>query len=235
MNAQDVTAIIVAGGRGQRMHPNAGPKCLSEIHGRPLLWYLLEYLRSYEIPRAVICTGYLAEQVEDFVRDYKGMLLETVNSGLDVGIARRLHDARKHVNSRHVLICYGDVLADVDVDGLLHAHDRLGQEATITIWPYRSQYGLVEVDSELEMVTGFSEKPELPYWINIGFLVLQRVVLDLAGGMDMVKFLSVLVARGMRPFVHRGRCVTIDTVKDLGEAERFVEEVHGAQGSGNGS
>ncbi len=64
-------ALLLAAGEGTRLRPLTleVPKCLVEIGGKPLLSHWLDTLRaSGEFDRAIVNTHYLAEKVEDFIR-----------------------------------------------------------------------------------------------------------------------------------------------------------------------
>src|SRR4051794_32488540 len=116
----DLTAILLCGGKGERLRPftDALPKPLVPIKGHPLLYHLIRYLYANGIRRFVICTGYKAEAVEEFVREYgrPEWQIRCVNSG-DVSMTDRLLSARRFVTGP-ALICYGDTLANVDLNSL---------------------------------------------------------------------------------------------------------------------
>ena len=62
----DATAIILAAGRGSRLHPFTEncPKCLTELGGRSLIQNQIDTMRSVGIENIIILTGYLAEMLE---------------------------------------------------------------------------------------------------------------------------------------------------------------------------
>jgi NDP-sugar pyrophosphorylase family protein len=70
-------------------------------------------------------------------------------------------------------------------------------------------------------VTGFEEKPVLPHWINIGFLLCEPRFFDLLGpGGDLPDLLAELSEAGeLYAFAHNGRHVTINTEHDRLAAE----------------
>jgi glucose-1-phosphate cytidylyltransferase len=222
-----VTAILLCGGKGERLKPftEQFPKPLVPVHGKPLLLHLVNYLAAGGISRFVFCVGYKAELVQSFVRQScAGLDHVCVDSG-DVSMTDRLLDARAHAPGP-ALVCYGDTLANVNLAELRQAHDRKGGLATVTIYPMRSPFGLVEFDGG-QRVTRFSEKPMLPYWINIGFLLCARGAMDrLRRGVDMPEFLEGLRAENQL-FVHphRGTHVTINTEKDRAVAETELIEM----------
>ena len=66
-NLAATTAVVLAGGVGSRLRSVVGdrPKVLASIHNRPFLAYLLDALEAAGIGEVVLCTGYMAEQVEE--------------------------------------------------------------------------------------------------------------------------------------------------------------------------
>ena len=53
INKQDITAIILCGGQGQRLRPltNETPKPLIEIKNKPVIYYIIEHLKKYGIEK----------------------------------------------------------------------------------------------------------------------------------------------------------------------------------------
>jgi NDP-sugar pyrophosphorylase family protein len=223
----DVTAIVLCGGKGERLRPHTEhvPKPLLCIKGKPLLLHLLDYLSSYGISRFVLCVGYRAEMVEQFA-DGCGdprWRIDCVNSG-DASMAQRVLDARRHVHGR-AIICYGDTLANVNLEVLEREHAARSALASIAVYPFRSPFGIVRFDAS-HRVTELAEKPLLPYWINIGYLLCEPAALDrLAPPSDLVQFSASLAETG-RLYVHEhnGKHITVNTVQELRQAEDDVAE-----------
>jgi len=61
--------VILAGGLATRLRPITEkiPKALIEINGIPFIDYQLNYLKKQGITNVVLCTGYLAEQIVDYL------------------------------------------------------------------------------------------------------------------------------------------------------------------------
>ena len=219
----DVTAVLLCGGKGERLRPltESVPKVLTRLDGRPLLWHLMTALARGGIERFVVCVGYMAVDVERFVAEISepSWSVTCVDSGVDASITDRLADARSSVPGR-ALVCYGDTLANVDLPGLWKAHDERDALATVTIYPLHSPFGIVHFDSA-NRVTGFDEKPVLPHWINIGYLLCEPRVFDrIKPRSDLPELLADLVlARQLYTFVHTGKHMTINTEHDRRVAE----------------
>ncbi len=63
--------VLLSGGLATRIRPlsQSVPKAMIEIHGKPFIEYQLNLLKKQGIEHVVICTGYLGEQIEEFVGD----------------------------------------------------------------------------------------------------------------------------------------------------------------------
>lgn len=225
MNTTDLTAVILAGGKGERLRPftEHTPKPLVHLLGRPLLGHLIDYFLQAGIQRVVVCTGYKSELVHEYVAGLGIPELQCVDSGVEAPMCRRLLDAAPHVQQA-ALVCYGDTLANVDLAKLCEHHTQQRRLATVTTYPLKSSFGLVELDAD-DRVLRLSEKPVLPYWINIGFLVLERAALDLLQPeADLVQYLNQLSERQLLSgFRHSGRHLTINTEKERADAERQIK------------
>lgn len=218
----DLTAVLLVGGKGERLRPftETMPKALVPLNGRPLLYHLLKALSLAGVSRFVLCVGYKAEAIEQFVCDEAepSWHITCVNSG-DVSMTDRLLDARVHVPGP-ALLCYGDTLANVDLAALRNEHQASGALVTLTTYPLYSPFGIVEFD-DTRRVSGFAEKPRLPYWINIGYMLCQPAAFEsLARGSDMPDFLSRLAEAGaLSAYPHEGKHLTVNTEKDRAVAE----------------
>ncbi len=147
------------------------------------------------------------------------------------GFRRRVDDrsparARPHVCGRF-LVCYGDTLANVDLPQLLGEHERARLAVSMTVFPLQSPYGIVDLEAE-DRVAGFREKPRLPHWINIGFMACEPSAFEfMSRGRDMPEFLShVAAARQLRAHRHEDRHLTVNTQKDLAQAEIEIREFY---------
>ena len=223
----ELTAILLCGGKGERLKPftDTLPKALVPLNGEPLLAHLMRYLSAAGISRFVVCVGYKAAAIESFLSENSAPSWQVtcVNSG-DVSMTQRLLDARPYIPGT-ALVCYGDTLANVDLASLLGAHRRNEALATLTVYPLHSPFGIVHFDDS-KRVTTFAEKPLLPYWINIGFLLCEPAALDFVSpGLQMPEYLSKLADAGaLYTHEHRGKHLTVNTEKERALAETEMIE-----------
>jgi NDP-sugar pyrophosphorylase family protein len=223
----ETTAILLCGGRGERLRPftDSLPKAMVPLRGEPLLAHLLKFLSAAGIKRFVICVGYKAAVIEEFVQAHRLPDCEVicVNSG-DATMTRRLKDARVHVTGR-AIVCYGDTLANVDLRALHKEHQTNGALATLTVYPMPTSFGVVGFDGN-KRINSFTEKPHLPYWINIGFLLCESEAFNyLNPNLGFPEFLSSLAAQDkLCAYQHNGKHLTINTEKERDDAESGMIE-----------
>lgn len=224
--SKNLNAIVLCGGKGTRLTPITEniPKPLIQINDKPILEYLLDHLAAEGIDNVTLATGYKSELIDDFVRGYLGKsVIKTVFSG-DVDILVRIKDAVDTFDG-DFLVLYGDTLSDVDVSQLITTHDEIGLPATITLWPLRSQFGLVNFDSGGK-VTSFEEKPILNHHMNIGYFYFSRDILKYMEHQEKwEEFLGVMVKENiLSANLHRGKHITVNTPEELASARKNIKD-----------
>jgi glucose-1-phosphate cytidylyltransferase len=101
-----------------------------------------------------------------------------VNTGLFTEKAQRIMRVANYIEEERFFAGYGDDVSDVDLSALVKFHKNHGRLATITAVQINLPYGVVDAD-DTGLVSGFIERPPLPHWINGGFMLFEREVLDI--------------------------------------------------------
>jgi NDP-sugar pyrophosphorylase family protein len=181
-----VKAVVLVGGEGTRLRPLTltTPKPLLPIANVPFLERQLAWLGRHGVDEVVLSLGYLPEAfLEHFADERFGDIkLRFVVEDEPLGTAGGIRFAAQGIDER-LLVCNGDVLTDLDLDGLLRFHDERGAAATIALTRVSdpSAFGVVPTREDGEVVA-FVEKPpkgQAPTnWINAGTYVLEPEVLD---------------------------------------------------------
>ena len=223
---KNVTALILCGGKGERLRPltESIPKPLVHVKGRPILSYLLDHIRKFGITEVVIAAGFKAEKIREFFGSHPhGLKVTIVDSG-DVDIIERIKACAPHLDGDFILF-YGDTLADVDLGKLQDFHYARGTQATITLYPLKSQFGLATLDDDAN-VTRFEEKPTLDRWINIGNFYYQQEALswmrDFSSYAAFLEFLGH--EKKLKGYKHDGVHITVNTFRELEDAEQNIHE-----------
>lgn len=222
----EVTALILCGGKGERLRPltETTPKPLVHLQGRPILSYLLDHIQKFKISNFVIAAGYQAEKIHQFFKEnHLDLNVTIVNSG-DVDIIERIKDCAPYIKGDFILF-YGDTLANVNLSSLQKFHKTHDSKATITLWPLKSQFGLAELDPHGNVIK-FKEKPVLDQWINIGHFYYEHEMLSqmdkFSSYVDFLEFITS--QKQLKGFKHLGVHITVNTLRELEEAEQNIHE-----------
>ena len=220
-------AIILAGGKGERLGEAARgrPKALVRVGGRPLAAYQVAALVRAGVERVIV--GCAAGQEKLFEEELAGLGADIVvapepeplgrGGGLRFAAARRRDDGPLYALN-------GDELVGVDLGALLAHHRGSGAAATITVVPFRSPFGIVDVRDD-DVVTGFREAPTLPHWVSCGVYVLDEEALRRLperGDHETTTFPELAAERRLYAFRYEGVWLTVNTPKDLRRAEEYV-------------
>lgn len=245
-----VKAVILAGGLGTRLAEETSlrPKPMVEIGGKPILWHIMNIYSHYEVNEFVLALGYMGEYIKEYFLNFyaknnditvdlssgrttvhqgklpswKVHLADTGASTQTGGRVKRLE--RWLQNDQTFMLTYGDGVSNVDIGELLRFHRAHGKLATMTAVRPPSRFG--EVDLNGDAITHFNEKPQTGEgWINGGFFVMEREVLDYIEGDNTYLErdpLERLAAEGqLMAFRHPGFWQPMDTLRE----KRLLEEL----------
>lgn len=233
-----VQAVILAGGLGTRLRGAVADrnKVAAEINGRPFLQYLLDRLSGCGFRQAVICSGYLHDDLHRRLgNQHQGITLRYSKEERPLGTAGALRHAGPHLVSDAVVVLNGDSYCDLDYEQMVEQHLRRLASATLAAVHVEDtgRYGRLMVD-DAGKVVAFKEKasPAGPGHINAGIYVLQRSLIDTipSGGplsLERDVFPQWAAREAIDVYYHTGRFIDIGTVSDYTAAPAYL-----AAGSG---
>ena len=221
-------AIILSGGCGERLRPLTAdkPKAMVELNGKPIMAYQLEWLASYGIHEIIVACGYRAEVMQEYFGDGSkwNVSIQYLRETKALGRGGALKSAVKHLFERNVLgmaspliALNGDLITNLPIDQFFASFEKERPLAMVATVPLVSPYGIMEIMGESK-VSGFKEKPTLPYWINAGIYAFTGEIMNLLPdvGDHEVLTLPQLAARGeLRAFKSDFFWRTVDTIKDV--------------------
>jgi len=235
--------IILAGGLGTRLAEETvvKPKPMVEVGGKPILWHLMNIYGAHGFHEFIVALGYKGEVIKEYFLNFHAL---NANLSVDLSTGRHMaqHSAPTPWNVHLVdtglntqtggrikrlaswlgeddtfFLTYGDGLGDVDLSALLAFHKRHGKLATITAVRPPARFGGLALEGD--QVIRFSEKPQTGEgWINGGFFVLDRRVLDYISG-DATLWeldpLERLAQEGqLQAYRHEGFWQPMDTLRE---------------------
>jgi mannose-1-phosphate guanylyltransferase/phosphomannomutase len=235
MRPEDAVALVMAGGRGERMKASAGSdlsKPLVAVRGVPLLERNLVLLLQAGFRDVRVAVAESAPDVVRFV-EARGVelaaeshasvrcLIESQPLG-NIGAAAELSSLGKPI-----LVLFADNLFSLDLAGLLRHHAQAQAALTVAthVEPFRMPYGEVCVlDGR---VTAYIEKPTLRVRVSSGTYVLGPGALDLmprGRRMDVAELVQRALDRGLlvASFAHESLWVDVNDTAALRRAEDLV-------------
>lgn len=232
LRLSDVTVAILAGGKGTRLQSVVSdrPKPLAAVADRPFLAYQLEQLAAVGVRRAVLCTGYMGEQVKSTLgSSFAGMQLDYSLEPTALGTAGAMRLALPLLDSDPVMAMNGDSYCDADLAAFWQFHRGRQADASILLARVNDadRYGQVQLAAD-ERVAAFAEKAAStgPGWINAGLYLVARRLLEAIPDGRAVSLEREVFPRwvGGRFYGHRSdaRFLDIGTPQSYAEAASFL-------------
>ncbi len=180
-------AVILAASEGKKLRPLTYevPKPLIKIHGKPILQYDIELLKSFGVKDIIIFVGYLKEKIIHYFGDGSkfGVNIEykEQNPKKLPGTAGSLR-ALKNKLSTTFLLMYGDNLYDINLSDFYNFHKENNALVTVGLKnkvTNLNKYGLAEMRGN--QIIKFNEKPSSPKsgLVNAGIFLIEPEVINM--------------------------------------------------------
>lgn len=235
-------AVILAGGLGTRISEETTirPKPMVEIGGKPVLWHLLKIYSHHGISEFIICLGYKGYMIKEYFANYflhtsdvtfdlstnamevhhkgaEAWRITLIDTGDQTQTGGRLKRVANYLDNDTFCFTYGDGLADIDIRAELAFHADKGCFATMCAVRPPGRFGAIDIKDN--RITRFEEKPSGDgSWINGGFFILEREVLDYIDDDTTIWErgpLEKLARDGqVAAYVHHGFWQPMDTLRD---------------------
>jgi len=252
LNTESFPVVVLCGGEGIRMQASTN-KVLVEIGGRPILWHVMRIYATYGHTRFVLALGHQAEAIKRYFLEYEPMSCDftvrldrsgtisyhqsnleenwevtLADTGLHALKGARVYRVARYVDTDTFFVTYGEAVGNVNLDALVAFHRQHGRLVTVTGVRMQSHLGVFQLD-ETGQVTGFFEKPQLEHWVNAGFMLFERGVLDYLYDDDDVHLerdiFPRLAADGqLMMYRHTGYWRSMKTFKDALELDAVWRE-----------
>jgi dTDP-glucose pyrophosphorylase/CBS domain-containing protein len=201
--ARPNSAVILAGGRGTRLHPltDAVPKPMLPVAGRPILERLVMHLMGFGVTRIYLSVNYLGHVIEKHFGDGSalGCSIEYLKERKPLGTGGPL-SLLPH-QSDPVVVVNGDLVTQCDFGSILDFHQAGGYAATFGVRPYLLDipFGVAEVDGD--RLVAIREKPTEKMLVNAGIYVLSPAAIRMVPSeteYPITTLFSDCIAAGMK-------------------------------------
>jgi len=229
-------AVLLVGGLGTRLRPAVPslPKVLASVGDRPFLELLVRQLGAQGIRELVMCTGYLAEQLEEVFQDGSGLgvTIQYSKEATPLGTGGALKHARSYLQKESdFLVLNGDSFLEIDFNELTSFHRKHDSLATIAVAPVENanRYGTVQVRAD-GRVLGFAEKAgkNAPGVINAGVYVFGSAILPLIpeGSVSLERdVFPRLLKQGLYAREQQGLFIDIGIPEDYARAREMCDRL----------
>jgi len=242
--------VILAGGYGTRISEESHlmPKPMIEIGGKPVLWHIMNIYAAQGMNEFIIAAGYKADYIKNYFLNFYAInndisidltngktkihdgkqpnwKIHIVDTGLDTQTGGRIKRVQKWLGDDETfMLTYGDGVADLNLQDLLKFHSSHGKLATVTTVLPPARFGRLSLEDS--KVSKFNEKPQTDQgWINGGFFVLNRKVIDYIDGDQSIwergPLENLSLAGQLMGFRHKGFWSCMDTLREKNVLEEY--------------
>jgi dTDP-glucose pyrophosphorylase len=176
-----VDALIMAGGRGQRLKPltDTVPKPLLKVGKKAIMEHNVDRLALYGIDDFWFSVKYLGDQIVDYFGDgtNRNLSIQYVweNEPLGtIGSASKI-DNFQH---EHILVSNSDVLTNLDYENFYLAFLEKDADFAVVTIPYNVNIPYAVLETKNGDILDFKEKPTYTYYSNGGIYLMKRAVLE---------------------------------------------------------
>ena len=182
--SDQITAVILAGGEGERMRPLTYelPKSMLPVKKRPLMAYLVSLLKNANIKELLVCTNKQAEAIREYFGNGSrfGVNVTYVFEKQNLGPGGALLKARHQIKSSPFLVLHSDLYTEIDLRELISFHQQAGAMVTIGLKPVGQTRQFGQIALKGSTVTHFFQNPQSgkSNLINSGIYVCNQEVFN---------------------------------------------------------
>jgi glucose-1-phosphate cytidylyltransferase len=244
--------VIFCGGFGVRMGEETRkiPKPMITVGDRPILWHIMKWYAAWGHTDFILCLGYKAESIKEYFLTYNEALsndfvlsnggrnvellgtdisewrITFAHTGTQSTIAERLLAVVPHLgDDEYFLATYGDGLTDAPLPDMIERLRSSGKSGLfLSVRPVFNAH-VVKADDD-GTVRSVEELQSADVWINGGFMVLRRNVLDYINpGEELVvePFARLIDEGELLAYRYEGFWEPMDTIKDKQRLDALAE------------
>ncbi|MFB2118248.1 nucleotidyltransferase family protein [Parapedobacter sp. 2B3] len=176
-----VDAVIMAGGRGQRLRPLTDdvPKPLLKVGKKPIMEHNLDRLVRFGIDDFWVSVKYLGNQIVDYFGNGRSKNIQ-INYIWEDEPLGTIGAVSKIENFKHdyVLITNSDLLTNLDYEDFFIDFIHKDADLAVATIPYEVNVPYAVLETIDGLVKDFREKPTYTYYSNAGIYLMKKSVLQ---------------------------------------------------------
>lgn len=230
----DLHAVVQAGGQGARIRAVSGgrPKPLVQLGSMPILERLLRRLVEADIARITIVISAQGDAIEQHLVSLK----KSFPGHVQISIEREMQPAGNagalglfDFSDRTVLLCFGDLVTQLDFGSLQAIHVERGCDITLASHVETHQLSLGELIVAGDEVQRYQEKPRKQFLICSGVAMFSPRAIEVARALPRPFGLADLVNAALDAdcrvthWQHGSYWIDVNTPELLEQARRDLE------------
>ena len=183
MDSKIKTAVIIAGGAGTRLWPltENKPKTMVDVCGKPMIYWIVQWLKSYGVNHLVVGVAYKKEVIFDYFKksDNFGLKVDFSEHTVDGGTAEAFRLAiERHVKDENFIAMNSDEFTNMDLPKFMNKHMTYKPLITMALSPLYVRLSVVESKNK-HNITGFTYGKKVPeVLVSCGIYIFNRKILN---------------------------------------------------------
>lgn len=229
-----IEVIILAGGLGTRLREviKDVPKPMAIIGGKPFLWYIFNWLKSYKVRVAIVSAGSGSEKIIDFFgKEFYGIPVSYAIEEFRLGTGGAVMFALRYTKGENILIVNGDTYFPIDLNNFSLFHNNNKGKISLALKRMKdfSRYGSVECRNNI--ITRFNEKKYCKDGlINGGIYLINRTFIESKSLPEIFSLETEVLEKeagtgNLGCMVFDNPFIDIGVPEDYYRAESFLEDI----------
>jgi dTDP-glucose pyrophosphorylase len=176
-----IDAVIMAGGRGQRLHPltDKVPKPLLKVGEKPIMEYNLDQLAKFGIDDFWVSLKYLGNQIENYFGSgkEKNIHIEYVWENESLGTIGAV-SLIENFSHDYILVTNSDLLTNIDYEHFFLEFIKQDADLAVLTIPYQINIPYAVLETQNNFIKSFKEKPTYTYYSNGGVYLMKKEIIS---------------------------------------------------------
>ncbi|MGI0100936.1 MAG: nucleotidyltransferase family protein [Candidatus Micrarchaeaceae archaeon] len=230
------TAIIIAGGESTRLKPltDNKPKTMVEVNGKPILYWIIKWLKKHKINHLVLAVGYQKDKIFEFMEANNNFNMKVDFSEDKISGGGTAHAFKCAIENymdgqQDFIGMNSDEITNMDLSKLIKKHERHKPLVTVALSPFYCRFSVVKLQKGSK-ITDFKYGEKLrSVPVSMGVYVLNRKMLDFIperGSIEDSVFTSLAKQKDRimgNMLADNETWVSVNTQKDIKEADAFLK------------
>lgn len=180
-NVIPVDAVIMAGGRGERLKPLTDrlPKPLLIIGNKPIIEHNIDRLALNGVENFYLSVNYLADLIKEHFGDggSKNITIKYIDEDKPlgtIGAVSKIND----FEHEHILLMNSDLLTNIDFADFYKDFIENQADVAVATTPYKVDIPYAVIETEKNRVKALKEKPSYTYYSNAGIYLIKKKLLS---------------------------------------------------------